>query len=211
MNLRRIASLVVFISLFFLIFTSLVLFFVPQGRIAYWADWRWATLSKTEWTNLHINIGILFIIASLIHLFYNWSAILNYLKNKKKKFKIFNPNFNVAFFLTLLFLLGTYFALPPFKTIIEISEYFKDQAALKYGEPPYGHAELSPLKGFTKKLNLDLEESLRLLRQKGVKIRSEEETMAEIARKNSLSPEQVYGIIRGNKPKRAKRLKKDVH
>jgi len=41
--------------------TSLILFIVPQGRVAYWADWRLLGLSKTDWGNIHINLGLLFL------------------------------------------------------------------------------------------------------------------------------------------------------
>jgi hypothetical protein len=50
---------------------------------------------------------------------------------------------------------GTYFQVPPMSTVIDFGESFKDAAAEKYGEPPYGHAELSSLKVFVKKMNLE--------------------------------------------------------
>ena len=199
MNLRRVVSLSLLISLFFLIFTSIILYLVPQGRVAYWADWHFWGLSKTEWANLHINLGVFFILAGFFHTFYNWQVILNYLKDKKKNFKIFNLNFNVAFFLTLFFILGTYFYVPPFSSIINLSEIIKEQGALKYGEPPYGHAELSSLKIFSKRMGLDLQESINLLKSKGVSLKNENQTLAEISRENNLTPQQVYTFIKGEK------------
>mgnify|MGYP000181594178 CR=1 FL=1 len=40
MKIRKIASLTALLSFVVVIVTSIVLYIVPQGRIAYWADWR---------------------------------------------------------------------------------------------------------------------------------------------------------------------------
>ena len=42
--------------------TSIILFITPQGRVAYWADWRLMGLTKTDWGNIHIVVGFLFLI-----------------------------------------------------------------------------------------------------------------------------------------------------
>jgi len=60
--------------------------------------------------------------------------------------KVFTPAFNVALLLTLVVGVGTYFEVPPMSTVLDFSESIKDKASEKYGEPPYGHAELSSLK-----------------------------------------------------------------
>jgi hypothetical protein len=94
--------------------------------------------------------------------------------------------------LTLVFVLGTYLETPPFLWVVEISESIKDSAAEKYGEPPYGHAELSTLKTLTSKMGFDLAKSVESLRAAGVKFKSEEQTIREIAKQNQISPQQVY-------------------
>ena len=58
--------------------------------------------------------------------------------------------------IVIVFTAGTYFLVPPFSWMMTLNDHFKDSGAEKYGEPPYGHAELSSLKTFSKKLNLDL-------------------------------------------------------
>ncbi|MDO8945588.1 MAG: DUF4405 domain-containing protein [Desulfocapsaceae bacterium] len=57
-------------------------------------------LSKSEWGNLHINLAIFFVVG-LLHLFYNWSVVAVYPKNKAREVKIFTSSFNVALILTL--------------------------------------------------------------------------------------------------------------
>ena len=65
MKIKRITSLTALISFILLLLNSIVLYITPHGRIAYWADWRLWGLTKTEWANQHIIIGILFFLAIL--------------------------------------------------------------------------------------------------------------------------------------------------
>lgn len=197
MNLRRITSMTMFVSLFVLIVNSIILYVVPQGRVAYWADWHLWGLSKTQWGDQHITVGFLFLVASLLHLFFNWKPIVSCLKNKARELRVFTPSFSIALILTAFFVIGTYYPIPPMSTIIEFGEKIKDKAADKYGEPPYGHAELSSLKMFTKKEGLDLEKSIQLLHDAGISFTGKEDVISAIARKNKLTPQGVYDLIKG--------------
>jgi len=196
MNIRKITSLTMLISFVLCILTSAILYITPHGRVAYWSNWRLWGLSKTQWSELHLNLGILFLLAGFLHVYYNWKSITAYLRDKTKRIKVFTVNFNIALILTLIVGIGTYFQIPPMSTIINISESIKDSASIKYGEPPYGHAELSSLKMFAKRVGLDLSKSIELLRQAGIKFEDETQTINDIAKKNNLSPKQLYEIIK---------------
>ncbi|MCK8603725.1 DUF4405 domain-containing protein [Desulfoferrobacter suflitae] len=196
MSIREITSLTMLISFVLCVLTSVVLYITPHGRIAYWTDWRLWGLSKTQWSDLHLNLGILLLLAGLLHVYYNWKPITAYLKNKAKEMRVFTVNFNVALVLTLIVGVGTYYSIPPMSTIVELGESIKASAGIKYGEPPYGRAELSSLKMFTQKVDLDLPTSIELLRKAGIKFDNETQTLAEIAKKNDLSTKQLYEIIK---------------
>jgi hypothetical protein len=103
MRARKITSLTALLSFIPLFVTSVVLYIIPQGRVAYWADWRLWGLSKTQWGDIHINLGLLFLLSILLHVYYNWRPILNYLKNRARQVRIFTPEFNVALLLTTAF------------------------------------------------------------------------------------------------------------
>ena len=66
MKIRRITSLTASVAFLLMLLTSIILYIVPQGRVAYWADWRLWGLTKTDWGNIHINMGLLFLIALLL-------------------------------------------------------------------------------------------------------------------------------------------------
>lgn len=192
MHLRKIASLTALVSFVLEMLTSVILYIVPQGRVAYWSDWRLWGFSKTQWGNLHVNLGILFLIAICLHIYYNWGPIVAYLKNKGAELRVFTKDFTVALILTLVCVLGTYWEMPPFSTIIEIGEQIKEAAAKKYGEPPYGHAELSSLLTFSKKVELDLDASLTRLAAAKIRVTDPGQSIADIARMNNLTPKAVY-------------------
>ena len=197
MNLRKITSLTALLSFVCMVVTSLILYIVPQGRVAYWADWTLLGLDKTQWGDLHINMGLLFLLSIGLHIYYNWKVILAYLKDKARNVKIFTPDFNAAFVLTLVILAGTLLAVPPFNWPLLLNTHLKDAAAVKYGEPPYGHAELSPLDQLARKTGLVLPEAVAALKDAGIRFDSEQDTLQAIARQNQRSPQDIFGLMQG--------------
>ena len=192
MKIRKITSLTALLSFILLILNSVVLYIAPHGRVAYWADWHLWGLTKTQWGNQHIIIGVLFLISIFLHIYYNWKPILAYLKNRAKQFKLFTREFNIALVLTIVFTVGAYMEVPPFNWVLDFSESIKNTAAQKYGEPPYGHAELSTLKTFSLRTGLDLAGSMRRLKNAGVRFENEKQTLLQIAKLNKMTPQQVY-------------------
>lgn len=118
------------------------------------------------------------------------------MKNKSRELKVFTPSFNVALLLSLVVGVGTYLEIPPMSTVINFSESIKDNASKKYGEPPYAHAELSSLKLFTRKQNLDLEKSIELLNNSNIQVSDASVTLAVIAAEKGLSPQEIFEIIK---------------
>ncbi len=196
MNIRRVTSLTLLISFVLCIITSVVLYIAPHGRVAFWSNWHLWGLDKTQWGELHLNLGILLLLAGLLHIYYNWRPITAYLKDKAKQIRVFTADFNIALLLSLIVGVGTYFHIPPMSTIVEFGESIKDSAASVYGEPPYGHAELSSLKTFADRVHLDLSKSMELLRQAGIDFRDHRQTISDIAKNNGITPKQVYEIIK---------------
>ena len=196
MNLRKITSLTSLLSFLLLVTTSVVLYITPQGRVAYWADWRLWGLDKTQWGSLHINLGVLFLLSSLLHLYYNWKAVMAYLKDKAHNLKVFTPDFNVSLAVAALFVLGTFFSVPPFQWIITLNDTLKDQAAAKYGIPPYGHAELSSLEIFAGRTGLIPDEAVGRLREAGIRLENARQSLQDIAKANGLSPQQLHNLMK---------------
>ena len=196
MKLKRIASLTALLSFLLILLTSIVLYILPHGRVAYWSDWRLWGLSKDQWGALHINVGILFLITLFVHVYYNWRPMVGYLKTRTQRLRIFTAEFNVSLLLTLACLAGTLLNIPPFSTVMAWNEAVKEAGAKKHGEPPYGHAELSSLEHFAGRMGLDPDRSLATLRAKGLTVESTGQTLLAISAANGMTPQQVFEILR---------------
>ncbi|HBG18707.1 MAG TPA: hypothetical protein DDY32_05390 [Desulfobulbaceae bacterium] len=196
MNMRKITSMTLLTSLVVLVVNSVVLYIVPEGRIAHWANWIFLGLTKEEWADQHLTVGALFLIALILHIYYNWSLIVSYMKNKAKELKVFTPPFAIGLLVTLAVTVGTYFHLPPMSTLVEFGNSIKEDSAKTYGTPPYGRAELSSLKEFVQKERLDQDKSIELLKAAGVQVENSDKSLKSIAAENKLSPQQVYEIIK---------------
>ena len=194
--MRKITSLTLAISGVIELITSVVLYILPSGRVAYWSNYKLLGLSKVQWGNIHITVGTLFLIMGALHIYFNWPLIIAYVKNKAKKITVFTKNFNIALLMTLYVTIGTLYSLPPMNFIIGLGEYFTETANEKNGEPPYGHAELSSLKMFCSRVSIDLGQAMDVLQGGGITFKSEGETIGEISENNDLTPQQLYNMIK---------------
>ena len=198
MKIRRVVSLTGLLSFLLMLLTSVILYIVPQGRIANWADWRLWNLSKEQWGGIHINVGILFLLCLLWHIYNNRRPIGLYLKTSKQKFQLFTKEFNLSLVIVIACAVGTYFDVPPFSTILGVSADIKESASKEYGEPPYGHAELSSLQTLAKRMDLDINDALKLLEAAGYYVDSKKQTINAVAKNNVVTPQQIYLVMNPN-------------
>jgi hypothetical protein len=198
MKTRRVISLTAVLSFIVMLLTSVILYIVPSGRIAYWANWQLWGLDKGQWAAIHINTGFLMLLALSVHIYFNHKAIFTYLKNRTRQIQLFNRDFNSALVIVAVCVLGTYSEIPPFSSILSLSESIKADAALEYGEPPYGHAELSTLNKFSKTMGFDPEQSLAVLRKVGFEVENGNQQIKAIAEANSTSPQHLLLAMQAN-------------
>lgn len=205
MIMRKITSLTATLSFLLMTATSIILYLVPQGRVAYWADWRMGGLTKTQWGNIHINVGLLFLLALGLHIYYNWKPLMAYLKGRTREMKVFTPAFNVALAVCVLTVAGTLFAVPPFSWVLDLNTAFKDAGAEKYGEPPYGHAELSSLNTFANKMDLDADAARQRLEAAGFQVAGGDQTLRDMAAINRTTPKALYEVMQGDPESRPRK------
>lgn len=177
--------------------SGIVLYFTPQGRVAYWIDWRFLGLTKTDWTNIHILTSIFFFICGLIHLYYNWNPLMQYLYKRAKTLKTIPYESLLVSVITIFVCVSALYQLPPLKYLIDFSDYLKKSwVRSPLDEPPIPHAEGMSLQAFCVKQNIELEKAMALLREKGVVVNSPKETLKDIAKLNRTSPAKIYAIIK---------------
>jgi hypothetical protein len=180
--------------------SSGILYFIPNRKVTAWTEWSFLGLDKQQWDNLHINLGMLFLVLMIWHIYFNWKAIKSYLK-EKKKFKIFTKEFNGALILVTLFTAGTITMTLPFSIFVNIGNGIKAINALEDGNPPFGYAEYSTLEDFCTLTSLDINETVIKLKSKKIQITSTKEILKSIAKNNNISPKKIFIIIKAKTTK----------
>ncbi|MCS7149647.1 MAG: DUF4405 domain-containing protein [Caldimicrobium sp.] len=202
LNLRGFISISTGFTFALSLVSGIVLFFTPQGRIAYWIDWEFLWLNKTEWTNWHILSSIFFLLFGSLHLYQNFKAFLQHLYKRAKHLKILPTETLVSSALCLFLIVSALLNLPPLSYIIKLSENLKKSWVRSPDyEPPVPHAETLSLKAFCLRQKIDIELALNTLKDHGVSVKGPEETLKDIAKRNKISPAKIYQIIKPLEPK----------
>ena len=192
--MKKITSLSLGFAFLIMAYTGVMLYFVPKGKIAYWADWHLLGLSKTQYGDIHTTSMVTFLFFAIWHIYYNWKPIVSYLKDKQKKVSFTKKEFLIAFGLNLLFIVGTLFMIQPFKGFLDLQESIKDGWTKEYGEPPYGHAEETKIKTFCRKIGIDYDEASKILTSNNIVFKADD-TLLVIGKNNNMSPSGIYKLI----------------
>ncbi len=188
--IKRFTSLTLLWSFVVLFISSLVLFTEPHGRVAFWSNWQFLGLTKGQWDDLHLCSGTLFSVTALIHLYLNWKMILAYLKKKIRG----DAAVWGSFALTLFVCISSYLQLPPMKQLIELEEKIKQTQTQKYGNPPFGHAELVPINKLAKFLGIDPEKFVNALKANKIPVASGKESLKELSGRTGKSPSELFHL-----------------
>lgn len=195
-KLRNFISLLITFSGLLMIVSGVVAYVMPEGRIAYWTDWRYLSLAKEQWGTIHTVLGFVFFLSTLFHVFYNWSALMTYLKDRVKKTFCMRKELLAAIIVTVLCTHGSIAGVPPFTSIMDLGKMAKKTwYAGQDVHPPFPHAEIMTLKQLTSKLNLNLDGSLAYLHEQGFTEADGKSTLKDLVERNELSPGQVFDAM----------------
>ena len=113
------------LSMVVMTFTGVILFIAPPGRIANWSNWHIFGLDKHQYANIHSTFMVLFVVMTILHLYYNWKPITSYMRNSLKQMIVLTKDMIVAVILVLIFLFGSMFQFTPFSDFIDFGEGLK--------------------------------------------------------------------------------------
>lgn len=194
---RGLTSLCTLAGFLVMSLTGLVLYIVPQGRIAYWVDWTFLGLTKTAWGDIHILSSIFFVVAGAVHTYFNWRALLNYLRDKAKGTVKLKKEIAVATFAAVVLCVSGALKLPPLGYLLDLNETIKNAwVTSKDFEPPFGHAEEVSLRVFCKKTDIPLDRAVEALEAAGLHSVLPASRLVDISRRNGRSPLELYRHIR---------------
>lgn len=190
------ASLLTTFSFIVMSLSGVLLFIVPQGRIAEWTDWRMLGLAKSQWGDIHITTSLMFLIAGAYHIVLNWRTLVNYFTAKREKGLLMQRELVIAGVVTVFFLAGAVYQVPPLSYVLTLNNTIKQAWIVdKDHEPPMGHAELLTMPSFTKKLQMDPNQVADVLKSNGITFTATE-SLAVIAKNHGTSPVKLYQLIK---------------
>jgi hypothetical protein len=194
---RGFYSLLMFFSFLISLISGIVLYFPPQGKIAYWTHWTFWGLDKEMWGALHINSSLIFFIIAILHLYYNWKVLFRYIK--KKAVMAFNLKVElfIAAVLSIFIILATIYNIEPFRTIIKWNDDIKNYwAAQAQAQPPIPHAEDFTVAEFCEQLDIPLQNFQQRFNEQGWKFDNSEDKIKDIAKRNEISPADIYNLLK---------------
>jgi hypothetical protein len=128
-NRRAFISVLTGFSFILMSITGLVLFFAPSCRIARDTSWTILGFDKDQWVATHVWFSIAFVIASIFHIYLNWTPLINYFKAKLRKGFALRPEWITALGICGLLYAGTIYEIAPFSSLMTWKETFKREGA----------------------------------------------------------------------------------
>jgi hypothetical protein len=197
-NWRSFISVLTALSFIGMTFTGVILFVVPPGRIANWTGWTLIGLTKNEWIGLHDWFSIIFVAASVIHLYLNWKPFVSYFKSKATKAFALRSEWAAALVVCAAVFACTLGNIRPFSSLLAWNENIKHSWESPQQRAPIPHAELMSLKELANQAqDVDLETMLSNLRAAGIEVESADIVLGKLAEAHNITPVQLYNIALG--------------
>jgi hypothetical protein len=180
---------------FIVILTSgVILYISPPGRIANWTDWDLIGLTKLQWQTIHTNFSYLFAILSIIHLFtLNWKIFWSYIKSKARSGLNKKLELLLASVFTLVVFTGVFFGFPPFSSVMELGENFREGWEKDIEAPPVPHTEEFSIARLSGEI-LKIPDTVLIskLGKLGIEVMNNDQTLKDLAIQVALSPNEIY-------------------
>jgi|GEM_PF-973159 uncharacterized membrane protein len=190
---QRFVSLSLGLSFIVMLISSFVLYSQPDRGVTAWSGWSLFAIDKEAWDNLHITLGLLFLVFLIWHIYYNWKPIKHYLK-EKKRWVIFTKEFNASLLLIVVFVVGTLWMAFPLNMLVNVGNGIKAKHAKEHGTPPFLYAEQATLQDFIRINQMESQEVTLALKSHHI-LYNKQETLEKISSKNHLTPQALYRII----------------
>ena len=195
-------SMLSLISFLILVITGIIMFLEPHGRVAYWTIWSFMGLVKDQWGAIHMLGGLLFLIAGLFHIYFNWKLLISYLAGKAQSGLKYKKELLLSTLVLLLVVASGIWSLPPLSYVLDWGEDYKNSWVTRPElEPPFGHAENVSLNTFARKQGINLAKAKEALEKAGIKLGGGKDTLEQIAKANNTTPVHIYAAIKDLEPK----------
>ena len=123
---KKTTSFIMLYSFVIMVLSGFMLFVSPFGRLSMMIKWEMLWLDKMQWQALHLIFMLIFTLAGMVHIFYNWKPIKSYLKNRTKKIVVFTTSHIAAIAITASLFYVTINHMEPFESFVKMNKSFNE-------------------------------------------------------------------------------------
>jgi len=192
---RRFISLVLFLSFVLLAFSGLALYLRPEGSVARWTGWSMLRIDKKGWEGIHTLFCITFLLVAAVHLAFNWKPLFRYLSGGMDRNRAISRELVAAAGLVITILALAILSIPPAAKIMEWRSAIKHGTVAIQTQAPEPDFEKRSLKEISAFLGVSIDQISRILKAEGMAAPAPADSLEKIARKNRMSPQNLYGLI----------------
>ena len=192
-------SIGLLLSFLIMLISGIILYIAPEGSLSRWIGWEVFNLTKSQWEQQHTIFSFLFVIFSVFHIFMiNWSLLFSYFALEKKKLINIKELF-IAFIITIIVFIGTYFNFSPFKNVINLGNKVSESYSVNANIPGIPDAEKLSVKEFSDKVfNISLQELEMILEENNLNLINKDISVNEFCKKNKITPQEFYLLLKTN-------------
>jgi hypothetical protein len=201
-NARAFVTLSVAFGFVALAASGIVLYVAPPGRVANWSRWTLGALDRPQWQAFHTVFALLFVVAGAFHLWFNWRALVHYVRARLAEGLRLRRELALAAAVVLVVAGLTLAGLPPFSSVVALGERAKSSWSAGGGEPPVPHAELLTLERLAATTQIPLDRVLANLEAAGLTGAGPQVTIAALASAHRLTPQEVWVKLKGREKAR---------
>jgi len=200
-NLRAFISLYIVISFLIAGISGVILFLSPPGRIANWTNLTILGLAKSQWQALHTVFTFLFVLAAAVHIYFNWRPLTAYLRTKAQHTRYIRKELISSGLLVIILSSLTLTDIPPFSTLMQLSEDLSYSWSTPGTEPPIPHAELLTIEELGVRTGIPVPQIISNLSKAGIRVETTTTTLGQIAASLDTAPQELYKKIMTEKNK----------
>ena len=195
---RRFTSFTLLLSFLASLFTGIVCYLAPRGRVANWTGWNILGLGKEDWAAVHTTTSVLLLLAAGLHLWFNWRPLKTYLKGTMKKAKFRKAELALAALLLAATWVGTVRGWQPFVQLARWNDQIKAWWEERSAPAPAPHEEEAPLEKVASDYGLPAAAFLEKLVKAGFHPEGPGEILGHLAAREGLSAAEVIRKALGN-------------
>lgn len=124
-NFRSFVAFLVVFSFVVMLVSGMVNFLAPSGRVAREVGWTLLALDRVAWQSLHLSFAIVFVVAGVVHIAFNWKGLVHYLRDRTSHHLTARWEAVLALLISAWLAASAVLALPPASNLHDLTTQFR--------------------------------------------------------------------------------------